>query len=92
MVTTITTIAYDDWRKPIVEFLQFGTISGKMKKVRKRAPRFLIIDDNLFKKCYNLPYLKCLGSMDAYNILRETHEGVCGNHTGSRTLAHKALR
>jgi hypothetical protein len=27
---------------------------------------------------------------DGYNILREIHEGVCGNHAASRTLVGKA--
>lgn len=92
MVATITTLADDDWRKPIFEFLRFGTTLGKIDTVKKRAVRFLIIDDGLFEKGYNTLYLKCLGPMEANDTLREIHEGVCRNHIGSRTLAHKALR
>ena len=36
--------------------------------------------------------LKCVEEEDADYILREIHEGVCGNHSGGRTLAYKALR
>ena len=38
------------------------------------------------------PFLKCVGKEDANYILKEVHEGVCGNHIGARTLAGKTLR
>ena len=28
---------------------------------------------------------------DARRLLEEIHEGVCGNHSGGRSLVHKAL-
>lgn len=92
LATTISVMTNGDWRKPIIQFLQSGIVLSKIDLVGKRAARFLIIDENLFKKGYKLPYLKCLGPTDAYNTLREIHEEVCGNHIDSRTLAHKALR
>ena len=38
------------------------------------------------------PFLRCLDEDDADYVLREVHEGVCKNHSGARSLAHKALR
>lgn len=70
LVAKVSTVANDDLRKPIIEFLQFGIVLKKMDSVRKRAARLLIIDDSLFKKGFNLPYLKCLGPTEAYNTLR----------------------
>lgn len=75
-----------------MEYLQFGTTSGRIDTVRKKVARFLIMDDNLFKKGYNLSYLKCLGPTEAYNTLKEIHDRICGNHIDKRTLAHKTLR
>jgi hypothetical protein len=36
--------------------------------------------------------MKCVTKEDGYDILREIHEGVCGNHVTSRTLVGKAHR
>jgi hypothetical protein len=36
--------------------------------------------------------MKCVTKEDGYDILREIHEGVCGNHTASNTLVGKAYR
>jgi hypothetical protein len=36
--------------------------------------------------------MKCVPKEDGYDILREIHEGVCGNHAASRTLVGKAYR
>jgi hypothetical protein len=36
--------------------------------------------------------MKCVTKEDGYNILREIHEGIYGNHAASRTLVGKAYR
>lgn len=43
------------------------------------------------KKRFKLHYLKCICPTEAFRILREIHDRVCGNHIGSRSLAQKAL-
>ncbi|KAI5333905.1 hypothetical protein L3X38_024037 [Prunus dulcis] len=40
----------------------------------------------------SLPYLRCLTPEEGHYVLREIHEGICGNHSGARSLAHKAIR
>ncbi|KAM1797483.1 hypothetical protein ACFXTH_031673 [Malus domestica] len=47
---------------------------------------------NSYKRGFNLLYLRCLTSAEAEIVLREIHEGVCGDHAGSRSLKHKAFR
>ncbi|RVX09050.1 hypothetical protein CK203_013858 [Vitis vinifera] len=32
----------------------------------------------------------CLGHSEAQYVLAELHEGICGNHSGGRSLAHRA--
>ncbi|XP_065017679.1 uncharacterized protein LOC135644146 [Musa acuminata AAA Group] len=34
----------------------------------------------------------CLEPDEAWTVLAEVHEGICGEHIGGRTLAHKILR
>ena len=37
-------------------------------------------------------FLTCLNEDQAKYMLQEVHEGVCGNHSSGRALAHKVLR
>ena len=51
----------------------------------------MLIDWVLYKRGYTLPLLKCLSKDEAAYVLKEIHKGVCGNHSGGRVLAHKAI-
>ena len=55
-----------------------------------QAAHFTLIEDNLYKRYFTGPYLKCLNDVEAQYVLAELHEGVCCNHIGMRTLAHRA--
>ncbi|XP_075499078.1 uncharacterized protein LOC142537448 [Primulina tabacum] len=83
------------WKDEIISFLMQGRLPQDpsiARKLRIRAARFTIIDNELYKRGYSLPYLKCLAPSNANYVLQEIHEGVCGNHLGGRALAEKALR
>ena len=54
--------------------------------------RFVIINDVLYKRGFSHPYLRCLGNEEADYIMREFHEGICENHSGSQLLIHKLIR
>ncbi|KAM1292053.1 hypothetical protein TB1_018394 [Malus domestica] len=85
----------DSWITPIYRFLAHGTLPNdkvQAKQIRYKATRYLIINDQLYKWGFNLPYLRCLMPTEAETVIREIHEGVCGDHAGSRSLAHKAFR
>ncbi|KAL6327681.1 hypothetical protein AAG906_022621 [Vitis piasezkii] len=45
---------------------------------------------HLYKRSFTGPYLQCLSHLEAQYVLAELHEGVCGNHSGGRSLAHRA--
>ena len=55
-----------------------------------QAAHFTLIEDNLYKRYFTGPYLKCLNDAETQYVLAELHEGVCCNHIGMRTLAHRA--
>ena len=61
-------------------------------KLRTRSARFTIHRGTLYKRGFSTPILKCVGKEGANYVLREVHEGICGNHIGARTLAEKTLR
>ncbi|KAM2951284.1 hypothetical protein COP2_000801 [Malus domestica] len=84
----------DSWITPIYRFLAHGTLPNdkvQAKQIRYKATCYLIINDQLYKRGFNLPYLRCLTPAEAEIVLREIHEGVCRDHAGSRSLAHKAF-
>ncbi|RVX09468.1 hypothetical protein CK203_015471 [Vitis vinifera] len=82
-----------EWTYDITEYIRTGTLPGDLKqahKVRVRAARFTLIGGHLYKRSFTGPYLRCLGHLEAQYVLAELHEGICGNHSGRRSLAHRA--
>nr|CAN72281.1 hypothetical protein VITISV_037253 [Vitis vinifera] len=45
---------------------------------------------HMYKRSFTGPYIRCLSHSEALYVLAELHEGVCGNHSGGRSLAHRA--
>ena len=83
------------WMDPIWDYLVDGTLPSDPKEVSKlrvKSARFTIHRGTLYKRGFSTPILKCVGKEDANYILREVHEGICGNHIGARTLVGKTLR
>ena len=79
----------------IISFLQDGHLpqdAEEARKVKKRAARFMIRNDTLYKRGFSMPYLKCIDEVEAKYILEEIHEGVCGDHAGPRSLVSKVVR
>ena len=44
------------------------------RKVRKRAARFTILNNALYKRGFSMPYLKCVEESEAKYILEEIHK------------------
>ena len=64
----------------------------KVQKVRRKAPRFWLSEDiKLYKHSFSGPYLLCVHPEASELLLEELHEGVCGSHTGGRSLSHRAI-
>ena len=83
------------WIDPIWDYLIEGLLPNNPKeasKLRSRSARFTIHQGTLYKRGFFTPILKCIVREDANCVLREVHEGVCGNHIGARALAGKVLR
>ena len=62
------------------------------RKLKVQAARFILIKDVLYKRGLSRPYLRCLGTEKVDYVMREVHEGIYGNHSGSRSLVHKLVR
>ena len=83
------------WMDSIVLFLKKDILpEGKSEadKVQRKAPRFWLSEDQkLYKRSFSRPYLLCIHLEVSELLLKELHEGICGSHTGGRSLSHKAL-
>ena len=80
---------------PIISYFKDGKLpEGKdeAKKLRVKAARYVLINEVLYKRGFSQPYLRCLTPNEANYVLREIHEGACGNHSEARSLIHKVVR
>ena len=80
---------------PIWDYLVDGILPRDPKeasKLRTRSAIFTIHRGTLYKQGFSTPILKCVRKEDANYMLREVHEGICGNHIRAKSLASKTLR
>ena len=94
-VPTLTIQSTNSWMTLIISFLldrHLPQDTDEARKIKKRAARFTILNDTLYKRGFSMPYLKCVDEDEAKYILEEIHEGVCGDHAGLRSLVSKVIR
>ncbi|XP_042441316.1 uncharacterized protein LOC122026652 [Zingiber officinale] len=63
-----------DWRTTLIEFLRAGATPSNQEEahlLRRRAGRFTLIRDQLYKKDFSRPLLKCVRPEDIEYILQE---------------------
>ena len=54
-----------------------------------KAARYVVYDNKLYKRGYYIPLLKCVTLSKEKYIMREIHEGICGNHDVGQSLLAK---
>ena len=83
------------WMDPIWDYIIDESLPDdpkKAAKIRARSARFTNHKGSLYKRGFFTPILKCIAGKDTEYVLKEVHEGICGNHIGARALAGKVLR
>ena len=53
---------------------------GAERNIRRLAFKYILIDDELYRRTAEDLLLKCLGSDQAEVAMLEVHEGICGTH------------
>ena len=80
---------------PIVAFLKDDILpeaKPETEKIQRNATRFWLPEDHkLYRRFYSGPYLLCVHPEASELLLEELHKGICGSHTGGRSLSHQAL-
>ena len=83
------------WMDPIMQFLTEDILPEEKieaDKIRKKATSYWLLEDSkLYRRSFSGPYLLCVHPDQTELLLEEMHEGICGSHTGGRSLAHRAI-
>ncbi|XP_028109536.1 uncharacterized protein LOC114308194 [Camellia sinensis] len=83
------------WMDPIIAFLKDRVLPEEKKaahKIRAKSEWFWLSPSGaLYKTSFTGPYLKCVHPAKVETFLYEIHEGICGSHTGGRSLAYQAI-
>ena len=75
-----------NWTTPLIAYLRSGILLDEKDAARKmkvQASRFVLIRDVLYKRGFSRSYLRCLSHDEADYVMKEVHEGICGNHSGA---------
>ena len=83
------------WMDPLVLFLKEDVLpkeKTEVDKIRRNTSRFWLFEDQkLYIRFFSRPYLLCMHLEASELILEELHKGICGSHTGGRSLTHRAI-
>jgi hypothetical protein len=90
----------EDSRETYIDFIWNQRLPAGMDaksavaaRVMRRSKGLVLVDKKLYQRgAQSGVLMKCVTGEDGYDILREIHEGVCGNHAASRPLVGKAYR
>ena len=82
------------WYIDIFSYLHYKTIPitltpNQSKTFIRRAARYTILGDTLFRKHFDGTLLRCLNSDEAKTSLEEVHQGICRAHSSGLTLVKK---
>ena len=83
------------WMDSITQFLKEDILPKERieaDKVRRKATRYWLSENQkLYKRSFSRTYLLCVHLDLTESLLEELHEEICGSHTSSRSLAHRAI-
>ncbi|XP_026400131.1 uncharacterized protein LOC113296015 [Papaver somniferum] len=85
--------AENDWRIPIHQYLDKGTLPADVKEARKlesKATVYNLRDGILYRRSFLGPLMRCLSQTKGKRILHDIHSGEAGNHSGRISLEIKA--
>ncbi|KAI5351066.1 hypothetical protein L3X38_003957 [Prunus dulcis] len=91
---SFTILFAEDRKAPYLAFFIDGTLPTNFKHARmlkKTVKRYFIDGSTLYCKGFNVEPLKCLGELEAQQVMQEIHAGECGEHQGIKRLYRQLL-
>jgi hypothetical protein len=77
--STDNTADATNWRAPIINYPR-NPIVRIDRNVRRTAFKYVLVDNELYRRTINDVLLRCLGLDDAILGMAGVHEGICGTH------------
>ncbi|XP_074337477.1 uncharacterized protein LOC141674670 [Apium graveolens] len=80
---------------PFIAYLKDGTLpedKNKAMYMKHKAARFFLESDQLYRRTFSAPTLKCVDSEKVDYYLREVHKGIFGDHLEAKALSYKIIR
>nr|AAM00943.1 Putative retroelement pol polyprotein [Oryza sativa Japonica Group] len=81
----VATITADDWRYDVFQYLQNPSQSAS-RKLRYKALKYTLLDDELYYRTIDGVLLKCLSADQAKVAIGEVHEGICGTNQSAHNM------
>ncbi|CAM8999249.1 unnamed protein product [Rhodiola kirilowii] len=88
-------IEREDWRQPIIDFLDHQKLPTDPRhkvEIRRRAPRFIHYKGTLYRRSFLGQWLRCLNEEEAVEVMQEAHAGICGAHQSGPKLYDRVKR
>ncbi|XP_071909806.1 uncharacterized protein [Coffea arabica] len=85
----------EDWRQPLVDYLKYQKLPEEQRRrtdIRRRAPRFILYKDTLYRKSFKGVLLRCLSEDETYRAMHEAHSGICRTHQSGPKLYFRIKR
>ncbi|XP_075475888.1 uncharacterized protein LOC142514743 [Primulina tabacum] len=84
----------DSWMTPLIAYItnhELPEDKARAQKIKRQAPRFVLLNKILYRISFQGPLLKCLNEKKVDYVLREIHEGCCAEHLGGMYLTRKTM-
>jgi hypothetical protein len=59
---------------------------GAPRRTRYKAMKYVLVGDDMFYRTMEGLLLKCLGPIEASQLLHQVHEGACGTHQSTHNM------
>ncbi|CAA7037176.1 unnamed protein product [Microthlaspi erraticum] len=83
---------YDDWQTELKLYINNGRVprdKWAARRLKARASHYVLVRDTLYRYSMSGALFTCVSGQEVQNVMKETHEGASGNHSGGRSLALK---
>lgn len=81
------------WMAPYIHYLKIvSIIEGENNGWVRRIAHYTLVSDDIFRRCYSRPLLKCVTLEQTKYIIRETRKDICRYHSKRRIVTTRILR
>ena len=92
--TSVFTIDSEDWRQPLIDYLEQRKLPDELKhrtEIRRRAPRFIYYKETLYRRSFDGVLLRCLRGEEVNQAIKEAHSRIYETHQ-SRPKLHFRIK